>query len=132
MDLKARPWHESVIEAELAKTDILINASAMGRDPEETPIPGELLPPDILVMDLHYVPEETRLLKEAKEAGAAKAMNGDVMLIEQTVAAFELWTGEKAPRKVIAKTLNQARNKPDQPVPSAEVVANGDAAEASA
>ena len=132
MELKARPWHESVIEAELAKTDILINASAMGRDPEETPIPGELLPPDILVMDLHYVPEETRLLKEAKEAGAAKAMNGDVMLIEQTVAAFELWTGEKAPRSVIEKTLKKARNKPDEPVPSAEEMANGEATEASA
>ena len=128
MDLKARPWHESVIEAELAKTDILINASAMGRDPEETPIPGELLPPDILVMDLHYVPEETRLLKEAKEAGAAKAMNGDVMLIEQTVAAFELWTGEKAPRDVIKKTLKSARNEPDVPVPPAEEKANGEQA----
>ncbi len=120
MDLKARPWHESVIEAELAKTDILINASAMGRDPEETPIPGELLPPDILVMDLHYVPEETRLLREAKEAGATKAMNGDAMLIEQTAAAFTLWTGEKAPVDVIKKTLKSARNKPDVPVPSAE------------
>lgn len=120
MDLKARPWHESVIEAELAKTDILINASAMGRDPEETPIPGELLPPDILVMDLHYVPEETRLLREAREAGAAKVMNGDVMLIEQTVAAFELWTGQKAPVDVIRKQLKASRNKPDVPVPPAE------------
>ena len=120
MDLKARPWHESVIEAELAKTDILINASAMGRDPEETPIPGELLPPDIRVMDLHYVPEQTRLLKEAEAAGAKKAMNGDFMLIEQTIAAFQLWTGEKAPRSVIEKTLKKARNKPDQPVASAE------------
>jgi shikimate dehydrogenase len=132
MELKARPWHESVIEAELAKTDILINASAMGRDPEETPIPGELLPPDILVMDLHYVPEQTRLLKEAEAAGATKAMNGDFMLIEQTAAAFELWTGEKAPRSVIEKTLKKARNKPEEPVPSAEEVANGEAAEASA
>ena len=120
MELKARPWHESVIEAELAKTDILINASAMGRDPEETPIPGELLPPDILVMDLHYVPEETRLLKEAREAGATRTMNGDFMLIEQTVAAFELWTGEKAPRSVIEKTLKKTRNKPEEPVPPAE------------
>lgn len=133
MELKARPWHESVIEAELAKTDILINASAMGRDPEETPIPGELLPPDILVMDLHYVPEETRLLREAKEAGATRAMNGDFMLIEQTVAAFELWTGEKAPRSVIEKTLKKARNKPDEPVPPAEEKATDEqAAEASA
>ena len=132
MELKARPWHESVIEAELAKTDILINASAMGRDPEETPIPGELLPPDILVMDLHYVPEQTRLLREAEAAGAAKAMNGDFMLIEQTAAAFELWTGEKAPRSVIEKTLKKVRNKPEEPVPSAEEVANGEADEASA
>jgi len=120
MDLKARPWHDSVIEAELAKTDILVNASSMGRDPEETPIPGELLPPDILVMDLHYVPEETRLLREAREAGAAKVMNGDAMLIEQTVAAFELWTGEKAPVDIIRQTLKEARNKPDVPVPAAE------------
>ena len=120
MDLKARPWHESVIEAELAKTDILINASAMGRDPEETPIPGELLPPDILVMDLHYVPEQTRLLREAAAAGATRTMNGDVMLIEQTVAAFELWTGEKAPVDVIRKTLKAARNKPEEPVPAAD------------
>ena len=132
MDLKARPWHESVIEAELAKTDILVNASSMGRDPDETPIPGELLPPDILVMDLHYVPEQTRLLKEAEAAGAAKAMNGDFMLVEQTIAAFELWTGEKAPRSVIEKTLKSARNKPEEPVPTAEEVANGEATEASA
>ncbi|MGD8685066.1 MAG: shikimate dehydrogenase [Chloroflexota bacterium] len=132
MDLKARPWHESVIEAELAKTDILINASAMGRDPEETPIPGELLPPDILVMDLHYVPEETRLLREAREAGATKVMNGDVMLIEQTIAAFELWTGEKAPVDVIRKQLKASRNKPDVPVPPAEEQSgDGQTAEAS-
>ena len=120
MELKARPWHESVIEAELAKTDILINASAMGRDPEETPIPGELLPPDILVMDLHYVPEETRLLREARAAGATRAVNGDDMLIEQTAAAFTLWTGEKAPLDVIKKQLKASRNKPDVPVPTAE------------
>ena len=120
MDLKARPWHESVIEAELAKTDILINASSMGRDPEETPIPGELLPPDILVMDLHYVPEQTRLLREAEAAGATRVMNGDFMLIEQTAAAFELWTGEKAPLSVIKKQLKASRNKPEEPVPTAE------------
>jgi shikimate dehydrogenase len=120
MDLKARPWHESVIEAELAKTDVLVNASAMGRDPDETPIPGELLPPDILVMDLHYVPEETRLLKEARAAGAAKVMNGDAMLIEQTAAAFELWTGQKAPLDVIRKQLEASRNQPEVPVPATE------------
>jgi shikimate dehydrogenase len=132
MDLKARPWHESVIEAELAKTDILVNASSMGRDPDETPIPGELLPPDILVMDLHYVPEQTRLLREAEAAGATRVMNGDFMLIEQTAAAFELWTGEKAPRDVIEKTLKKTRNKPEEPVPSTDEVSDEEAAGARA
>ncbi len=123
MDLKARPWHESVIEAELAKTDILVNASAMGRDSQETPIPAELLPPDIFVLDLHYVPEETRLLREAKAAGATRVMNGDVMLIDQTATAFTLWTGEKAPLDVIKKHLKASRNKPDIPVPSTSELA---------
>jgi shikimate dehydrogenase len=120
MDLKARPWHESVIEAELAKTDVLINASAMGSDPDETPIPAELLPPDILVLDLHYFPEETRLLREAKAAGATRVMNGDVMLVVQTATAFELWTGEKAPIDVIRKQLQASRNEPDVPVAPGE------------
>ena len=30
MELRAMPWHESVIEAELGRTKVLINASAMG------------------------------------------------------------------------------------------------------
>ncbi len=120
MDLKARPWHDSVIEAELAKTDILVNASAMGADPDETPIPAELLPPNILVLDLHVVPEETRLLREAKAAGATRVMNGDVMLVEQTVTAFELWTGQTAPLDVIRKQLRASRNQPEVPVPAAD------------
>jgi shikimate dehydrogenase len=120
MDLKARPWHESVIEAELAKTDILVNASSMGRDPDETPIPAELLPPDILVLDLHYVPEQTRLLREAREAGATKVMNGDVMLIETTAAAFRLWTGESAPLDVLRAQLKASRNTPEVPVPPSD------------
>ena len=120
MELKARPWHESVIEAELAKTDILINTSSVGREPDETPIPGEILPPDILVLDLHYAPEETRLLREAAAAGATRVMNGDVMLIGQTAAAFELWTGEKAPLDTIKKQLKASRNKPDVPVATDE------------
>lgn len=121
MDLRAKPWHESVIEAELAKTDILINASSVGRNPEESPIPTELLPPDILVLDLHYVPEQTRLLRDAAAAGATRVANGDVMLIGQCAAAFELWTGEKAPVDVIRKQLLDSRDEPEVPVlPAAE------------
>ena len=116
MDLRAKPWHESVIEAELAKTDVLINASSVGRDPGESPLPGELLPPEILVLDLHCVPAQTKLLKDAEAAGATRAMNGDLMLVGQSAAAFELWTGQKAPVEVLRQQLETSRDEPERPV----------------
>jgi len=117
MELKAKPWHESVLEAELSRTKVLINASSVGRTTDETPIPGELLPPDLLVLDLLYTPKETRLVREARAAGAAAAANGDVMLINQTAAAFNLWTGQPAPMDLLAERLDAAR---DAAVPAAD------------
>jgi len=95
MELRALPWHESVIEAELAKTKVLVNASATPDAAEVSPVPAELLPPELMVLDLTYVPRETRLLRDARAAGALSALNGDLMLINQTAAAFGLWTGRK-------------------------------------
>ena len=103
MELRAMPWHESVIESELAKTKVLVNASSVGRDPDETPIPAELIPPELLVLDLLYQPKETRLLREAAAAGATATMNGDLMLLHQSAAAFELWTGQQAPHGPAAR-----------------------------
>jgi shikimate dehydrogenase len=127
MDLRAKPWHESVIEAELAKTDILVNASSVGRDPAESPLAAELLPPEILVLDLHCVPQETKLMKDAVAAGATRVMNGDVMLVGQSARAFELWTGEKAPVDVIRAQLEASRDEPEIPV-DADAAAAGEAA----
>ena len=130
MELRAKPWHESVIEAELARTEILINASSVGRDPEESPIPSELLRPDILVMDLLYAPAETRLLREAAAAGASATMNGDVMLLHQTAAAFELWTGQTAPTDMLRERLEGARDiETDRPVTTSEAAVEAAAEE---
>ena len=106
MELRAMPWHESVIEAELVKTKLLINATAVGLNPEETPIPGELLPPDLLVLDLIY--GQTRLLRDAKSAGDIAA-NGELMLLHQGAAAFTLWTGQPAPLELMQQRLEAAR-----------------------
>ena len=51
MELRAMTWHESVIEAELSKTKVLINASAVTDPANESPVPAELLVPDLLVLD---------------------------------------------------------------------------------
>ena len=108
MELRAMPWHESVIEAELAKTKLLVNASSVGMIEDETPISGELIPPELLVLDLIYAVPQTRLLRDAAAAGC-ETMNGELMLLHQSAAAFTLWTGKPAPLKVMQERLDEVR-----------------------
>ncbi len=112
MELKAMPWHESVIEAELAKAKVLVNASAVGLGADVSPIPAELLPPEMLVLDLIYTPRETRLLRDARAAGAAATMNGELMLLHQGAAAFKLWTGQEPPLDLMRERLDEAERSP--------------------
>jgi shikimate dehydrogenase len=106
MELKAMPWHESIIEVELSKAKVLVNASSVGLGTDASPIPGELIPPELMVMDLVYRPRVTRLLTDAAAAGAAATMNGEVMLLHQGAAAFELWTGQAAPLDLMRAQLD--------------------------
>ena len=108
MDLRAMPWHESILEAELAKTKLVVNASSIGMTAGETPIPAELLPPDLLVMDLIYNPSQSQLLKDAA-AARDTILNGEHMLLQQGARSFELWTGKTAPLDVMEAELDRAR-----------------------
>ena len=120
MELRAMPWHESVIEAELAKTKVLINASAVSDAETMSPIPAELLAPDLLVLDLMFVPRDTRLLRDARAAGASETLNGDAMLIHQTAAALNLWTGRDIPIDSLQTRLNEARDEQPAKATAAE------------
>jgi shikimate dehydrogenase len=104
MELRAMPWHESIIEAELAKSKVLVNATSVGLHDDETPVPGELIPPDLLVMDLIYNPARSRLLRDAAAAGC-QVQNGELMLLHQGAAAFTLWTGQAAPLELMGEKL---------------------------
>ncbi len=106
MDLRAMPWHESIIESELAKAKVLINATSIGLNADETPIPGEILGQDLRVLDLIY--SRTRLLRDAEAAGLT-AHDGETMLLHQGAAAFTLWTGQAAPLDVMSEALAGAR-----------------------
>ena len=108
MDLRAMPWHDSVLEAEISKTKVVINATSIGMVPGETPIPAELLPPDLLVLDLIYNPPLTQLLKDAAAARDA-VLGGELMLLQQGARAFELWTGKPAPVEVMQAELDRIR-----------------------
>ncbi len=106
MELRAMPWHESVIEAELSKAKVLVNATSIGLTGDETPVPAELLLPELLVLDLIY--RDTRLLRDAAAAGST-TLDGEVMLLNQGAAAFTLWTGQPAPLELMQQKLAEAR-----------------------
>jgi shikimate dehydrogenase len=106
MELRAMPWHESIIEAELAKTKVLVNATSVGLMSDASPIPAETLNPELMVFDLIYA--RTRLQRDAAAAGCTVA-DGELMLLNQGAAAFTLWTGQAAPLDLMQERLAQAR-----------------------
>lgn len=106
MELRAMPWHVSIIESELARTKVLVNATSIGLIGDETPVAGEILPSDLLVLDLIY--KRTRFLRDAETAGDI-AMDGETMLLHQGAAAFKLWTGQEPPLDVMSQALAEAR-----------------------
>ncbi len=96
----------------LPEADILVNATSVGMSPDsdQTPVPGDLLRPNLIVSDIVYNPLKTRLRKEAETAGAV-TISGLDMLVSQGALAFEKWTDRKAPvdlmRDEAMKLLNE-------------------------
>jgi shikimate dehydrogenase len=82
----------------LEGADILVNATSVGMSPtsEESPVSARLVTPGLVVFDIVYNPMMTRLLREAKAAGA-RTIGGVDMLAWQGALAFEKWTGQAAP-----------------------------------
>jgi shikimate dehydrogenase len=106
MELRAMPWHESIIEVEIAKTKLLVNATSIGLTSDISPVPAASLHDELLVLDLIY--SRTRLLRDADAAGATVA-DGELMLLHQGAAAFTLWTGQPAPLELMRSKLAEAR-----------------------
>ena len=88
------------LKEEIAKADILVNGTLAGMKPHEDVsliTDKSVFRPDLVVCDVVYNPEETRLLREAREAGCAKTIGGKGMLLWQGVAAYKLYTGLDMP-----------------------------------
>ena len=85
---------------------MLVNATSIGLSSDESPVPAEVLHPELLVLDLIYA--KTRLLRDAAAAGATVS-DGELMLLHQGAAAFTLWTGQKAPLDLMQEQLADAR-----------------------
>ena len=95
------------LEGLLADADLLVNATSVGMESDETPVPAAALHGDLAVLDAVYTPLETRLLRKAAAAGAT-TIDGAWMLLFQGVEAFELWTGRSAPIEAMNRALRAA------------------------
>jgi shikimate dehydrogenase len=88
------------------EADVLVNATSVGMDENESPVPADYLHGDLAVLDAVYTPIETRLLRDARRAGAT-TVDGAWMLLFQGVEAFEQWTGRDAPVSVMNEALRE-------------------------
>ncbi|HEY7737796.1 MAG TPA: hypothetical protein VIC63_02010 [Candidatus Limnocylindria bacterium] len=103
-DLRAMPWHETIIESELSRARLVVNASGIGANADESPIPPELLPDELYVLDLVLSRSETPLMQAAATRGGTVA-NGQASFLVAQAAAFEVWTGEPPPEDVMRSAL---------------------------
>jgi shikimate dehydrogenase len=112
-DIRALPWHETIIESELGKARLVVNASGIGASYDESPIPDELLPDDLYVLDLVLNRAETPLMRAAAARGGTVA-NGQASFLVAQAEAFRLWTGDEAPADVMRTALADHLGLPEE------------------
>jgi len=93
---------------EVAESAILANGTSLGMKPldhlsiiDDT---LDVLRKDLVVTDVVYNPQKTKLLTQAEEAGA-KTINGLGMMLWQGALAFKLFTGVDMPMKQVKEIL---------------------------
>ena len=111
MELRAMPWHESIIESELAKTKVLVNATSIGLTTDDEPDPGRG-PPRRAARARPDLRPDHSCCATRRPPGATVA-DGELMLLHQGAAAFTLWTGQPAPLELMQDEARRgARRRP--------------------
>ena len=99
--------HET-LRKEINESAIFTNATNVGMGKLE----GKMVLPDtsylrkdLIVSDVIYMPEKTKLLEEAEKIGC-KTINGLGMMLYQGAASFKLWTDQDMPIDVVKEALD--------------------------
>lgn len=86
--------YEEVNEHMLNACKLIVNCTPLGMYPNDTTcidLPFEYLTPEHLVVDIVYNPAKTQLLQKSEQAGA-QILNGETMLKQQALKAWEIWS----------------------------------------
>jgi 3-dehydroquinate dehydratase/shikimate dehydrogenase len=100
-------------ERQAVPAEIVIHGTPIGMHPkiDATPLAAEDLRPGAVVFDAVYNPEETLLLRGARQRGC-RVVSGVDMFVRQACLQFKLFTGHDGPaelmRDVIRRTMKGA------------------------
>ena len=99
--------HET-LRKEISESAIFTNATNVGMGKLE----GQMVLPDtsylrkdLIVSDVIYMPEKTKLLEEAEKVGC-QTINGLGMMLYQGAASFKLWTDQDMPIDKVKEALD--------------------------
>lgn len=104
LDCKFLEWSNRGAEM----CDVLINCTSVGMHPnlDDSPYEEHWLRQEMLVFDTVYTPENTLLLKQARERGC-RTVSGIRMFVRQAAKQFELFTNKEAPLAYMEETLRR-------------------------
>ncbi|MCO6455438.1 MAG: shikimate dehydrogenase [Pirellulaceae bacterium] len=97
------------------KAHAIINGTPVGMHPnvDESPYDGRYIRRHMIVFDTVYNPEQTLLIKQAREQGC-RLTTGVEMFVRQAALQFKLFTGHEAPldtmRQTVRRVIGAARS----------------------
>jgi 3-dehydroquinate dehydratase/shikimate dehydrogenase len=89
--------------------DMVVNCTSIGMHPnvDDTPLHHSFLKTGLIVFDTVYTPEQTLLIKEARERGC-QVITGVELFIRQAALQFQHFTGKSAPMGLFRKIVRRA------------------------
>jgi shikimate dehydrogenase len=85
--------------------DIILNSTSASMRGEALPLNAEIFGPDTLAYELVYGRAMTPFLRQAREAGAGRLVDGVGMLVEQAAEAFQWWRGVRPETRAVIDQL---------------------------
>lgn len=86
------------------RSNLIINTTPLGMNNEQSLIKTSSLSKESIVYEIVYKPIETKLIENAKTAGA-QVIYGYEMLLEQAIASFKIWFRINPPIESMKKVL---------------------------
>ncbi len=90
---------------------MLVNGTPVGMHPDvdSSPYDAKSLNQFLVVFDTVYNPENTMLIKHAKQS-QCRIITGIDMFVRQAAYQYKLFTGNDAPVKLMRETIKKATN----------------------